>query len=52
MIVIDEDKPIPLTRDEIKQVLRSQGYPVDKETYLDEIIKIVRHLERHYGIRL
>ena len=52
MIVIDEDKPIPLTRDEIKDVLRRKGYPVDRETYFDEIVKIVRHLERHYGIRL
>ncbi len=52
MIVIDEGKPIPLTRDEIEEVLRSKGYPVDRETYFDEIVKIVRHLERHYGIRL
>jgi len=52
MIVIDEGKPIPLTRDEIKDVLRSKGYPVDRETYFDEIVKIVRHLERYYGIRL
>ncbi len=52
MIVIDEGKPIPLTRDEIRDVLRSKGYPVDRETYFDEIVKIVRHLERHYGIRL
>jgi len=45
--------PPPLTRDEIKTALEKNGYPIDNSRAIDDIIKIVRILEKDgYGIQI